>query len=190
MDIDIPRTILLLLCIFAPVGITYVINQYFGWPWKPEGYHRRRRHDKRRFRLAVIFKKQNKLTMALNSTTLTTTTPVTGEIVLFDEFGNEYTGTLSNPQLSISDPALDEAQIDPANANNLIVTAKGPDGTDSVNLSGDWTSQGNTTSRPNSDPSKPASKVLADGLVLTGVKCTVQISNDITRQFVLGVKLP
>lgn len=151
---------------------------------------KKRRHHHRKFLLTVLFKKQNKLTMAINATTLTNTTPVTGDIVLQDEFGNEYTGTLSNPQLGIVDPALDDASIDPANPNNLIVTSKGTDGADTITLKGDWTSQGNTTSRPNADPSKPGSKVIPDGQVISGVSCSISITNDITRQFVLAVKLP
>lgn len=128
--------------------------------------------------------------MAINATTLTNTTPVTGDIVLQDEFGNEYTGTLSNSQLGIADPALDEASIDPSNPDKLIVTSKGTDGSDTVTLKGDWTSQGNTTTRPNPDTSKPGSKVIPDGQVISGVSCTISITNDITRSFVLAVKLP
>lgn len=151
---------------------------------------KKRKHHHRKFSLTILFKKQNKLTMAINATTLTNTTPVTGDIVLQDEFGNEYTGSLSNPQLAVADPALDDASIDPANPNNLIVTSKGTDGNDTVTLTGDWTSQGNTTSRPNSDTSKPGSKVIPDGQVISGVACSIAITNDITRQFVLAVKLP
>lgn len=151
---------------------------------------KKRKHHHRKFSLAVFFTKQNKLTMAINATTLTNTTPVSGDIVLQDEFGNEYTGTLSNPQLGIVDPSLDEASIDPANPDKLIVTSKGTDGTDAVTLKGDWISQGNTTSRPNSDPSKPGSKVIPDGQIISGVSCSISITNDITRSFVLAVKLP
>lgn len=151
---------------------------------------KRRKHHHRRFSLTVLFTKQNKLTMAINATTLANTTPVSGDIVLQDEFGNEYTGTLSNPQLGVADPTLDDASIDPTNPDKLIVTSKGTDGTDTVTLKGDWTSQGNTTSRPNSDPSKPSSKVIPDGQVISGVSCSISITNDITRQFVLAVKLP
>lgn len=151
---------------------------------------KKRKHKHRKFSLIVLFKKQNKLTMAINATTLTNTTPVTGDIVLQDEFGNEYTGSLSNPQLGIADPALDDASIDPANPNNLIVTSKGTDGADTITLKGDWTSQGNTTSRPNADPSKPGSKVIPDGQIISGVSCSISITNDITRSFVLAVKLP
>lgn len=151
---------------------------------------KKRRHYHRKFSLLVLFTKQNKLAMSINATTLTNTTPVSGDIVLQDEFGNEYTGTLSNPQLGIADPALDEASIDPANPDKLIVTAKGPDGVDVITLKGDWVSQGNAASRPNPDPSKPASKAIPDGQIISGVTVPVSITNDITRQFALAVKLP
>lgn len=151
---------------------------------------KKRKHHHRKFSLTVLFKKQNKLTMAINATTLTNTTPVTGDIVLQDEFGNEYTGSLSNPQLGVADPALDDATIDPANPDKLIVTAKGPDGIDTATLKGDWISQGNTTSRPNPDSSKPASKAIPDGQIISGVTASISITNDITRQFVLAVKFP
>lgn len=151
---------------------------------------KKRKHHHRNFSLYVFFTKQNKLAMAINATTLTNTTPVSGDIVLHDEFLNEYTGTLSNPQLGIADPTLDEASIDPANPDKLIVTSKGIDGNDTVTLKGGWTSQGNTTSRPNSDTSKPGSKVIPDGQIISGVSCSISIVNDITRQFVLSVKLP
>lgn len=124
---------------------------------------------------------------SVNSITLNDVAPHTGLIVLTDNYGNQYSGTLSNAVLSGFDPAQDTVTVDANNPNQLDVQSVSETGGTMATLTGDWTSSGNVDVRPNPDPSKPGSVSIADGEVKTGVSCQVTIINKVSRTFALQV---
>lgn len=151
------------------------------------------RHHHRRFTLAVIFQTNNKsiFMSSVNSITLTDLNPHTGLIVMVDNFGNSYTGTLSVPVLSGFDASQDAVNVDGTTPNQLdvegVTTSGGTNGT----LTGTWTSQGNTTSRPNPNNTAtktfPPSEVIPDGQTFPALSCPVTVINKITLSFALQV---
>lgn len=126
---------------------------------------------------------------SVNSITLTDTNPHTGLIVVVDNFGNQYKGTLGNVVIAGFDPAQDNFSIDPANTSTLDVQDVAANGGTVATLTGDFTSVGNTVSNPNPDPTKPPSVAMTDGTVLTGLTCQVTAINKLpsTASFALQV---
>jgi hypothetical protein len=172
--------------ILALMGIMGILMIFMG-----DERRRKRHHHERKFKLQVIFHQQiNHLSMAsINSITLTDTNPHSGLIVMIDNFGNTYTGTLQNGALSGFDTTQDTLALDSANPNTLDVTDVAPGGGTTGTLKGDWVSQGNGTSRPNPDPTKPPSQAILDGTVMSGLSCPVTVINKIptTVTFALQV---
>lgn len=161
------------------LAITIIIIEGDRW--------RKRRHKHRHFSLQATFsnKINNTIMASVNTVTLTDLLAHTALITLVDNYGNAYSGTLSNPQITGLDSTLDTVKIDPANPEQLDVTAISETGGNTITLTGDWTSQGNATSRPNPDSTKPGSEAIPDGTVKTGVGCTITIINKATRTFAL-----
>lgn len=140
-------------------------------------------HRKRRFKFKghVIFQQKIKQSFMASQDTLTLkdTNVHTGLIVMEDNDGNTYTGTIANVVLTPSDPTQDNVVTDPTTPSTIDVNALTPSGGATVNMLMDFTSQGNTTSRPNPDPTKPPSKVIPDGQVFTGVPGKFTLINNL-----------
>lgn len=170
MDIDIPITIGLILAIFASMGVVYVFNQYFGWPWKPEGYHRRRRHHLKLFLVVHFHNLQNTFIMA-NSVTLTDLLPHKGVISVVDQNNNSFSGKLSNIVVASSDATVDQAAVDPNQPNTIDVTAVTKTGGSTLNFTADFT------------PDIPI-----DGQTsFTGLKGLATVVNNVTTQLSLQI---
>lgn len=142
-----------------------------------QGIRHRRKHSHHHhfLRLQTIFQNNtNPFNMSLNSLTINDLLPHKGVISVTDDAGNSYSGTISNIQISVSDTTLDNGAVDTGIANTVDITALGPNGATTANLTADFTSQGNGTPAAGS-----TAQAIPDGTVFTGLKGTVSIINDI-----------
>lgn len=137
-------------------------------------YRKKHRHYKPKLNLRVYF--HNKIKhhlMAFNQITLTDTAPHQGKITVVDDAGNSYTGTLSNPIITITDPAQDTVTVDPGTPDTVIVQETVPTGGTTATLTMDFTAQGNTN--------------IVDGTVFPGLTCQIVLINNVTTQLKLQV---
>ena len=115
--------------------------------------------------------------MGLNNLTLTDKLVHTGVVSVSDKSdgtGNNYTGTLANIQVVDSDTTQDTASADPNVANTVDVQAVSNTGGSTVNVTADFTSQGNAT-----PPAGSTAVPIPDGTVITGLKGVATLINNI-----------
>lgn len=118
---------------------------------------------------------------SINSITLTDALPHTGLITVTDDFGNTYTGTLSNVAVAVADPSQDTAVVDPNVPNTIDVQEANPTGGTTALVTADFTSQGNSV------PSNPTAQAIPDGQVFLGLTCQVVMINKVSANLKLQV---
>lgn len=171
-NIDIARTIGLILAIFGSVALILIFNRCIGWPWKPEGYHRRRRHGHHhKLFLVVLFHNTKNTFIMANSVTLTDFLPHKGVISVVDQTGASFSGKLSNIIITSSDATIDAASVDTSQPNTIDVTAISKTGGATLAFTADFT--------PDSPIDGQAS--------FTGLKGTATVVNNVTPQLSLQV---
>lgn len=119
---------------------------------------------------------------SIDSITLTDVNPHTGLVQVVDDAGNVYTGTLSNPVITVADPTQDSVIIDPSKPNTIDVQEKNPQGGTTAVLKMDFTSQGNATPAAGS-----TAQAIPDGTVFTGLSCSITMINKVSAQLKLQV---
>jgi hypothetical protein len=142
------------------------------------------RHFRHHFHLNIHFNIKNCNKMALNALTITDTAVHTGLITVGDASGNTYQGTLANVVISDSDTTQDTAVPDPTAPNTIDVQAVTPKGGSTVNFSGDFTSQGNSTPAAGS-----TAIAIPDGTVFPGLKGTATLINALTSNTQLNLNV-
>lgn len=142
------------------------------------------RHSRKKFKLRVIFQStiKNHLMASINSITLTDANPHTGLVQVVDDAGNIYTGTLSNPVITVADSTQDTVTVDPTTPNTIDVQVKNPTGGTTASLKMDFTSQGNAT-----PPAGSTAQAIPDGTVSPGLPCTITMINKVSANLKLQV---
>lgn len=167
---------LALFLLFLCMGLIIVIFQ--------DGKKKKHKKHKRPYlHLRIYF--QNKIKhsfmASINSITLTDALPHTGLITVTDDFGNTYTGTLSNVAVAVADPSQDTAVVDPNVPNTIDVQEANPTGGTTALVTADFTSQGNSV------PSNPTAQAIPDGQVFLGLTCQVVMINKVSANLKLQV---
>jgi len=111
----------------------------------------------------------------IDSITLTDANPHPGKIAVVDTLGNAYTGTLSNPQITVADPTQDNVVIDPATPDTVNVNETDPTGGTTAILKLDFTSSGNEN-----PPAGSTAQPIKDGTVFPGLVGQIAIINKVS----------
>lgn len=104
---------------------------------------------------------------SINSITLTDAQVHTGLVQVTDDAGNLYSGTLSNPVITVADPTQDTAVIDPTTPNTVDVQEVNPTGGTTAVLTADFTSDGNVIAAAGQTPTAPATGTVFPGLTVS-----------------------
>lgn len=156
-------TLLGYICLILSIMLIVMILRDKGKKKK----HKKHKHRHKHLQLNIHFHNKHKhFKMSLNSITLADKNVHTGVVSVIDTVsGNTLTGTLSNLTAVDSDTTQDTAAVDPNVANTIDVQAVTNTGGSLVNVTADFTSQGNAG--------------IPDGTVFTAVPGQATIINAI-----------
>lgn len=146
-------------------------------------FHRHKhRHPPLKLRILFHHKIKHSFMSSINSIVLSDANPHPGLVQVVDDAGNVYSGTLSNPVITLADPSQDTLIIDPNTPNTVDVQELTPQGGTTAVVKMDFVSQGNSTPAAGS-----TAQAIPDGTVFPALAVNVTMINRVTASLKLQV---